>query len=63
MICVAGVAAVGLLTIPFEIVPYGQRPELNWPGGRHVVKVSGGGPNGLSQCALPPDDCRDGPRG
>jgi ribosomal protein L30E len=27
MICVAGVVAVGLLTIPFEIVPYGQRPD------------------------------------
>jgi len=27
VICVAGVVAVGLLTIPFEIVPYGQRPD------------------------------------
>jgi hypothetical protein len=27
MICVAGVVAVALLTIPFEIVPYGQRPD------------------------------------
>jgi hypothetical protein len=27
MICVAGVVAVAVLTIPFEIVPYGQRPD------------------------------------
>jgi hypothetical protein len=27
MICVAGVVAVGVLTIPFEIAPYGQRPD------------------------------------
>ena len=27
VICVAGVVAVGLLTIPFEIAPYGQRPD------------------------------------
>jgi hypothetical protein len=27
MICAAGVVAVGVLTIPFEIVPYGQRPD------------------------------------
>ncbi len=27
MICVAVVVAVGVLTIPFEIEPYGQRPD------------------------------------
>jgi hypothetical protein len=27
MICVAAVLAVTVLTIPFEIVPYGQRPD------------------------------------